>query len=263
MTDNANKAFGAPLHRQVFLVVKNDIMAGKYAAGDPLPGEPALSKLFNVSRITVRRALADLDAAQLIDRRPGRGTFVRELPHRPPTDLGDSGLGLEMAQIGQLPARLLDFGYILPPPEVAEALDIEAGQEVQRSLRVRSQGEFPVVHLTAFVPEKLGRTFTREDLANSSLFGMLKRAGHAFASSFQKISAALAEPAIAQALMLDIGSPVLAIHRTYFDGQGMPVAFLILHASSVHYQIAMELPIGDGDAEAVKAPMTYRVKMIE
>lgn len=262
MTENANKAFGAPLHRQVFLVLKDDILAGKYPATEPLPGEPSLAKLFDVSRITVRRALADLEAAQLIDRKPGRGTFVRARPPKPPSDLGGSGLGLEMSQIGQLPAKLLEFEQVIPPPEVSEALGIEPGAPVQRSVRVRLQGTAPVVHLTAFVSEELGRSYTRDELANSSLFGLLKRAGRPFVRSFQNIYAALAEPGIAQALSLDVGSPILSIHRTYFDQQDRPAAFLILRASSAHYQIAMELPIGEGEAGASPAPMTYRVRMI-
>lgn len=262
MTENANKAFGTPLHRQVFLVIKEDILAGKYSATEPLPGEPALAKLFNVSRITVRRALADLDAAKLIDRQPGRGTFVRVRPQKQQPDLAASGLGLEMSQIGRLPAKLLEFEQALPPPEVADALGIKPGELAQRSVRVRSQGKVPVVHLTTFVPEELGSTYTRQELADSSLFGLLKRAGRPFAKSFQYIYAALAEPAIAGALSLDVGSPVLAIHRTYFDDEGRPVAYLILRASSTHYQIAMELPIGEGDAPAAPESISYRVKML-
>lgn len=260
MTENANKAFGTPLHRQVFLVIKDDILAGKYSTAEPLPGEPALAKLFNVSRITVRRALADLEAAQLIDRQPGRGTFVRARPQKQQPDLAATGLGLEMAQVGQLPAKLLEFENALPPAEVADALGIKRDELAQRSVRVRSQGKVPVVHLTTFVPQELGDTYTRQELADSSLFGLLKRAGRPFAKSFQHISAALAEPAIASALSLDVGSPVLAIHRTYFDKDGRPVAFLVLRASSAHYQIAMELSIGEGDAPA--GSISYRVRML-
>ncbi|WP_043117349.1 GntR family transcriptional regulator, partial [Pseudacidovorax intermedius] len=67
---------GTSLHRQLFMVLRDEIVRGEYASG-LLPKEEALCERFGVSRITVRRALADLAAQQLVERRHGRGTFVR------------------------------------------------------------------------------------------------------------------------------------------------------------------------------------------
>src|SRR6202020_3511261 len=68
---------GVPLHRQLFLVLHDEIARGAIAPGDALPSEQSLCDQFGVSRITVRRALADLAEQGYIERRQGVGSFVR------------------------------------------------------------------------------------------------------------------------------------------------------------------------------------------
>ena len=71
---------GVPLHRQLFLVLHDEIARGALRRVNSLPTEQALCDQFGVSRITVRRALADLADAGLIERRQGVGSFVRDRP---------------------------------------------------------------------------------------------------------------------------------------------------------------------------------------
>ena len=74
-------AKGTPLHRQLFLTLRDQVSRGVFAPGSPLPKEETLCENFGVSRITVRRALADLAALGLLEKRHGLGTFVRlDLP---------------------------------------------------------------------------------------------------------------------------------------------------------------------------------------
>ena len=74
-----DRDLGAPLHHQIYLVLADGIAAGRYAAGELLPTEEQLGKLFSVSRITVRRAMASLQNAGLIERGAGRRTMVKPL----------------------------------------------------------------------------------------------------------------------------------------------------------------------------------------
>jgi DNA-binding GntR family transcriptional regulator len=66
------------LHRKVFLIIRDRIVSGIYATGEPLPSEQELSRIFEVSRVTIRAALANLEAARLVERRHGVGPFVCE-----------------------------------------------------------------------------------------------------------------------------------------------------------------------------------------
>jgi GntR family transcriptional regulator, arabinose operon transcriptional repressor len=66
-----------PKYQQVYSALRRDIQSGRLASGDRLPSEADLVRLFGASRITVGRAVRDLQAAGLVERRAGSGTFVR------------------------------------------------------------------------------------------------------------------------------------------------------------------------------------------
>ena len=73
----AGAARPAPKYQQVFSALRRDIHSGRLASGDRLPSEAELVRLFGASRITVGRAVRDLQTAGLVERRAGSGTFVR------------------------------------------------------------------------------------------------------------------------------------------------------------------------------------------
>ena len=64
-------------HATVYASLLGDLQAGRLRGGDRLPTEAQLVRQFGVSRITVSRAVRDLQAAGLVERKPGSGTFVR------------------------------------------------------------------------------------------------------------------------------------------------------------------------------------------
>ena len=73
-----------PKYRQVFTALKREIQSGRWKPGDRLPSEAELVRTFGASRITVGRAVRDLQAAGLVERRAGSGTYVTA-PARLPT----------------------------------------------------------------------------------------------------------------------------------------------------------------------------------
>lgn len=70
-----------PKYRQVLEELKDAITSGKYGPGDRLPSENDLVQRFGTSRVTVNRALRELQLGGVIDRRAGSGSYVRaDLP---------------------------------------------------------------------------------------------------------------------------------------------------------------------------------------
>ena len=65
-----------PLHAQVSKALMEDITSGKYVYGAKIPSEPELCKLFDVSRITVRKAVENLQEKGVLIKKMGKGTFV-------------------------------------------------------------------------------------------------------------------------------------------------------------------------------------------
>jgi GntR family transcriptional regulator, arabinose operon transcriptional repressor len=66
-----------PKHQRVYSALRRDIQSGRFSRGDRLPSEAELVKQFGASRITVGRAVRDLQAAGLVERRAGSGTYVK------------------------------------------------------------------------------------------------------------------------------------------------------------------------------------------
>lgn len=75
----------SPLYRQIVVDLTRAISGGELALNSLAPSEGALSKKYAVSRSTVRRALAELEGAGVLETRQGRGRFVRNLPQPTPT----------------------------------------------------------------------------------------------------------------------------------------------------------------------------------
>ena len=67
---------GTPKYQQILDDLKESIASGKYAVGQRLPSEHELVKTFGTSRVTVNRALRELQITGLIDRRAGSGSYV-------------------------------------------------------------------------------------------------------------------------------------------------------------------------------------------
>src|SRR4051812_7784794 len=65
-----------PLYLKLYNFVVNEIKEGKLKSGDRVPSEKELAALFNVSRITSKKALERLEQASLIERMRGKGSFV-------------------------------------------------------------------------------------------------------------------------------------------------------------------------------------------
>jgi DNA-binding LacI/PurR family transcriptional regulator len=69
-----------PKHQVVFEYLNNCIQSGEYKPGDRLPSEAELGKMFDASRITVAKAVLELQRMNLVTRRPGAGTHVQAKP---------------------------------------------------------------------------------------------------------------------------------------------------------------------------------------
>ena len=228
--------------RRIYLLLSERISSEALAAGARLPGEHSLAAEFGVSRMTLRRALGQLVRENLLERRPGVGTFVhdREMPHRVRADLADVFANLrEMGR--QTSVRLLAFAYVTPPDAIAAALNLPTGARTQRSERVRLMDGGPFSHLTTHVPEAIGVTYSETELATNALLGLLERGGMVAGRATQTMTATLAGPEVAAALALDIGAPLISLTRVVHDRDGRGVEHLHALYRPDRFSFQMEL----------------------
>jgi GntR family transcriptional regulator len=228
--------------RQVYLVLRDRIVTGVFANGSRLPNEHDLAEVHGVSRVTVRRALAELEQEQLIERRPSAGTRVIYKPSSAPIVADIAGVLTDLADMGRRTnVKLLDFDYIAGSAPITNALGLPDGSELQRSIRVRSIVRDPFSYLTTHVPAAIGRTFAPSELASQPMLSLLERAGAKIGHATQRIGAGLATPAVAEALGVKTGSPLIELVRVVFDRTGRGVEHLHALYRPDRYSIAIDL----------------------
>lgn len=236
--------------RRIYLVLRDRILSNVLTRGSRLPTENDLARFHRVSRVTVRRALAELARERLIERRRSSGTRVIYHPKSKPMMADISGVLANLTEMGEKTAvDLRELRYLKPSASVAEALGLKSSVTVQRSVRVRSVRGMPFSYLTAHVPEDIGRTYTKNELAMQPLLALLERSGAKLDRASQRIGAVLASPEVARALKVPTWSPLIELIRVVFDRNGRGVEHLHALYRPDRYTFEMEL-VRAGDVEA-------------
>lgn len=229
------------MHRQVFLVLRDLIIQGVYVPDQALPKEEALVQQFGVARVTVRRALADLEQAGLVQRRHGRGTFVLGTTRNSPR-VPTRGYIEEMKHTAQTTrVDVSEVGLAVPPPWVAEALLLAPGAKAVHAVRLRSMDATPVMLTEAWVPEALGARINAKTLKKQALYEILMDQGVQFGRVLQEIDAVAADPVKASLLKCEVSSPLLRLTRLLHDKKGQPVQHLRALMTSERSSILMDI----------------------
>jgi GntR family transcriptional regulator len=242
--------------RRVYLLLRNRLTNGQFAPGARLSSEPALAAEHGVSRVTVRRALDQLCSEGLIERRPGAGTFVRDAGLGRPVVVDLANVFSHLLEMGrETSVRLLSFSYVTPPDMIATALRLKPGERTQRSVRARMADGVSFSYLITHVPERIGLTYSEADLGTRPLLRLLENSGVIAASASQTITATLAEPEVAEALQVEIGSPLLSLTRTVYEQSGSGVEHLQALYRPDRYSFHMDLERNDATGHRNWSPV--------
>jgi GntR family transcriptional regulator len=230
-----------PKYHQIYLVLREHVAEGLYRDG--LPAELRLVQQFGVARATVRKALERLETDGLIDRRPGRGTRLRKPVEPAAKETARLGGLLEnIVSIGlRTQVQVLSCNVVPAPVAISQRLVLPAGSRVQRAVRVRSNHEGPLSHITTWVPAGLARHFGRRELAREPILLLLERAGVRIGRAAQSISARPADATVSAQLGVKPGTALLAVDRLVYDADERPVQWLQGLYRSDRYQYEMQL----------------------
>lgn len=219
-----------PLYHQIFVQLREEILSGQRGGGSRLPTEPALATLFGVSRVTARRALAELAGTGLVARKRRVGTTVIfEPPALPIEGSIDQAVEALLAFGRATQVRLLALGEIAAAPPVSDALGVIAGTPVIRVVRLRCLDGVPLGHLVSVVPLDVGEHITRAALRTNQVVALIERSGVVIGAMRQTVSASAADPALAAVLEVETGAPMLRISRTIVDDGGRAVQHIVAH----------------------------------
>ena len=211
----------SPLYDQLMRRLAEDIEQGIYPVGSRIPPEHELETLYNVSRVTVRRALAELTSEGLLERKQGKGTFVstprisQDLKsihsfHDACKQNGFQG-GTIVIHVKETEADLSDLAE----------LDLRQGSRVVETLRVRTADGDPVVleknHFS------MAYAYLENENLSGSLYGILRDYGIEPKQASHDISMACASADQAKLLNVEPGAPLMRLHEVVYDQKGRPL----------------------------------------
>lgn len=236
------KTPGLALHRQLYLVVRDQIVRAQWKAGEALPPEEALCRQFGVSRITVRRAFDDLAKEGLVERRHGLGTYVRDGVSRPRPNPSLNFLDGVREAVAGTQVQVLGVHRAQPPADIAEQLQLAGGEKAILARRIRLQHAVPLMITESWIPAHLGGNVSAKTLKKNALYEILLAQGVSFGRVIQEISAQAASPDQAQLLQTTAGAPLLVLTRLIHDEAAQPVQHLRVYMSAERSRVLMEIP---------------------
>lgn len=214
----------APLYEQIRQLIVAALAAGEWRPGDALPSESALAARFGASAGTVRRALDELTAAHIVERRQGSGTFVST--HAAPRQqfrflrlvADDDAEGFTRELLG---CRRLRAGA-----DIARALGLRTAEPVIEVRRLLHRRGRPVVLDELWLAERHFEGLSAEMIAAhpGTLYALFEaHFGVHMVRAHEQLRAVAATPEAAQLLQVAPGEPLLSVERLAYTYGDRPV----------------------------------------
>ena len=211
----------SPLYHQLMQRLSEDISKGTYPVGSRIPPEHELETLYHVSRVTVRRALAELTAEGLLERKQGKGTFVST--PRISQDLKNiHSFHDACKQNGFRPGTsVIHVKETEADKQDLEELNLREGSRVLETLRIRTaDGEPVVLEKNHF---SLAYSYLENENLGGSLYSILRDYGIEPKQGTHDISMAFATETQAKLLGVETGAPLMRLHEVVYDQKGRPL----------------------------------------
>lgn len=262
MDDTIDRSGAAPLYHQIYTALRAEIFDGRYHDSH-LPSEQELETRFAVSRITVRRALTELERRGLISRGQGRPTRVATMArrHPAPANLSDDLANLLVMGL-ETDVTVLDCETIPAPQALATLLGVAAETPILRAERLRRDRGEPVCHITLHLPPWVAPHVSRRALAHRPVLDLLTEAGFVLHHGTQAISALAADQRMAMLLDVAEGAPLLRLERLVRDAEDRVIEHLIItfRADRFTYTMALVATPGRQDGGDLSVSRTARVE---
>jgi Transcriptional regulators len=237
---------GLPLYLRLARHLHTLIDANTIGNDGILPPERDLANRFGLSRVTVRKALQELESQGLLDIRHGAGSFIRHNPRVEQKLSTLTGFSEDMVSRGMVAsARWISRSTGQATPEEALSLDLSPGSMVSRLKRLRLANGVPMALEHSVLP---ARYLPDPMQLDGSLYEYLRQNGIAPFRALQRLKAALAENQEAALLELKSGSPVLYIERRTTLENGAPLEFVKSHYRGDVYDFIVELNLNNQES---------------
>lgn len=233
---------GGPLYKQLLAILRELIVSGSPPVGTPLPREADLAEGFQVSLITVRQALRDLEAEGLIKKRAAKPAIVADPARRlkPAFDFRTFG---DIAAFTRN-ARLEVDSYRKEVAEIASAFFGLPRRSLVHVLRgVLVSGGRPEAEITTYFPPAIGRKLSRPAFDDALIFRSVeKHLGIRVESAQLTVRAETADADLASKLKYGLGEAVLAMEIRFRTANGDPTELTVARHRADLFSLSYNVP---------------------
>lgn len=235
------KPGAVPLYHQLASILKEKIESGEYSAGDAFPTELQLQEKYQVSRITVRNAVAKLTNEGYLECARGIGTKVI-FPKIDEQLKQVMSFSEEMAQHNIImTTKFCEISVVPATEQVASHLNIKKNDPVFKLIRVRCADETPIVYSVTYISGER-KLSTDKDKYTKSLYEYLnKEHGIFIAKGKETFEAVLADTVNASMLKVQKGMPLIKRTRRTYDQYDKVIEFTVCYYAGDKYKYSIEL----------------------
>ena len=218
----------SPLYQQIKVLILQSLQDGEWKPGDVIPSEMDLAARFRVSQGTVRKAIDELAAENLVVRRQGKGTFVathaeQQVQYRFLRLLPDTG---DASSEGPRQRHFIECKRLRAPADIARALGLRSGDAVLHVRRVLSFQQVPTILEDLWLPAAPFKGLTAERLGSyrGPMYALFETEfGVRMVRAEEKIRALAASEPACELLKVKAGEPLLSVERTAFTYNDLPM----------------------------------------
>ena len=230
----------SPLYQQIKALITQSLQSGEWKPGELIPSEVELAGRFKVSQGTVRKAIDELAAENLVMRRQGKGTFV-STHHEARAHFRFLRLVPDEGVPHYPESKFIEVKRVRAPADVARLMDLKSGDAVIFIKRVQYFDGVPTIVEELWLPGLIFKGLTAERLVEykGPMYGLFETEfGTRMIRASEQIRAVCADAGAAQLLNIDVGTPLLSSERVSFTYGDKPVELRrgLYLTSRHHYQ---------------------------
>jgi GntR family phosphonate transport system transcriptional regulator len=232
----------APLWQAIHDSLQEEISRGDWRAGARLPSEASLAQRFDVNRHTVRRALAALAEAGLVQSRRGAGVFVRgtaRLPYRIGTR---TRFTQNLLESGRMPSRrILQSGLARASDAEAEALALAHAAPIHVVEGISLADDVPIsLFRSVFCATRFPQLGPYLEQAQSITAALQRLGVHDYTRKSTRISGQAADVLQARHLEISLGDMLLVSDSVNIDSAGKPVEYGRAHFVAARVDLVLD-----------------------
>lgn len=217
-----NKDSRIALYYQLVDIILKDIESGVLKEESKLPSEREFCEKYEISRATVRQAIAELEKNNIIYKIQGKGTFIAPKKMDQPL-VKFYSFTEEMKKLGKIPkSKILDFALEKSNDKISKILNIEPSSKIYKIVRLRLTDDIPLIYETTYLPANIFPKLTLKQLEKLPLYEVLK---NKYDIKFSKAEESFLPilPQIKEANLLDISidSPCIKIERITYSEENI------------------------------------------